>query len=107
MSDSNNIICPKCDFEIEVTEVLSAQLRAEIRKEFEAEQRKKEAQLVERETSLQRQIAELKQAKAAIDEEVAAKLSSKLNALPVLRTEGNLTRWGIADRDDEGRLSKR
>lgn len=40
-------------------------------------------------------------------DEVAAKIASKLNALPVLRTEGNLSRWGIADRDDEGRLVRR
>lgn len=81
MSDSNNIICPNCQFEIEVTEVLSAQLRGELRKEFEAEQRKKESQLAERESALQRQLTELQQAKATLDEQVAEKLEKERQAL--------------------------
>lgn len=40
-------------------------------------------------------------------DEVTKKIAEKLNALPVLRTEGDLSKWGIADRDDEGRLIKR
>lgn len=40
-------------------------------------------------------------------DEVIAKLSAKLNALPVLRVDGNLTHWGIIERDDEGRLVRR
>lgn len=40
-------------------------------------------------------------------DEVTKKIAEKLNALPVLRTEGDLTKWKIADRDDEGRLIKR
>lgn len=40
-------------------------------------------------------------------DEVTKKIAEKLNGLPVLRTEGNLSKWGIADRDDEGRLIKR
>lgn len=81
MSDSNNIICPNCQFEIEVTEVLSAQLRGELRKEFETEQRKKESQLAERESALQRQLTELQQAKATLDEQVAEKLDKERQAL--------------------------
>lgn len=81
MSDSNNIICPNCQFEIEVTEVLSAQLRGELRKEFEAEQRKKESQLAEREAALQRSLAELKQAQAAVDDEVAVRLEKEKQRL--------------------------
>lgn len=34
---SDTIICPNCQFEIEVTEVLSAQLRSQLQKEFEAD----------------------------------------------------------------------
>ena len=81
MSDPNNIICPNCQFEIEVSEVLSAQLRGQIRKEFEAEQRKKESQLAERETAVQRQLTELQQAKATLDEQVAEKLDKERQAL--------------------------
>jgi hypothetical protein len=81
MTDSNNIVCPNCKFEIEVTEVLSAQLRGEIRKEFEAEQRKKDAQLTERENALQRQLTELQQAKATIEQQVADKLEKERQQL--------------------------
>lgn len=34
---SDTIICPKCKFEIEVTEVLSSQLREQLRKEYDAD----------------------------------------------------------------------
>ncbi len=40
-------------------------------------------------------------------DEVTKKIAEKLNALPVLRTEGDMSKWGIADRDDEGRLIRR
>ena len=81
MADSNNIVCPNCKFEIEVAEVLSAQLRGEIRKEFEVEQRKKDAQLTERENALQRQLSELQQAKATIEQQVADKLEKERQQL--------------------------
>ncbi len=48
----NTITCPECSFEIEVAEVLSAQLRIELRKEFDADQRKKEGELAAREIAL-------------------------------------------------------
>ena len=80
MSDSS-VICPNCKFEIEVTEVLSAQLRGEIRKEFEADQRKKESQLAERESALQRQSTELQEAKATIEQQVAEKLEKERQQL--------------------------
>jgi hypothetical protein len=49
---SDTVICPNCKFEIEVTEVLSAQLRAQLQKEFEAELRKKEESLESREKEI-------------------------------------------------------
>lgn len=81
MTDSSKIICPSCKTEIEVTEVLSAQLRGELRKEFETEQRKKDGQLAEREAAIQRQAVEVQQAKLAIDEQVTAKLEKERRQL--------------------------
>ena len=46
---SDTVICASCQFEIEVTEVLSAQLRSKLQKEFEADIRKKEAAIADRE----------------------------------------------------------
>ena len=51
---SDTIICPNCKIEIEVTEVLSAQLRTQMQKEFEAEIRKKEAAIADREKDVLR-----------------------------------------------------
>ena len=68
------IICPSCKTEIEVTEVLSAQLRGELRKELEAEVRRKESALAERE-------AEITKARQEIDGEVAARLSQERQQL--------------------------
>ncbi len=51
---SDTIICPNCDFSIEVAEVLSAQLRVQLQKEFEAEIRRKESAIAEREKELAR-----------------------------------------------------
>src|ERR1051325_9605306 len=81
MMDSTKITCPNCHYEIEVTEVLSSQLRDEIRREFDAEQRKKESQLVARETAVQQQLEELKRAKEGIDQQVAEKLEKERQQL--------------------------
>lgn len=77
MTTANTITCPNCQFEIEVTEVLSAQLRGELRKEFEAEQRKKESQLAEREAEVKRQQDAVAEAQKAIDARVAEKLEQE------------------------------
>jgi hypothetical protein len=81
MTDSNHIICPSCKSEIEVTEVLSAQLRGEIRKEFEADLRKKESQLAEREALVQRTLSDVQKEKEGIDQEVAARLEKEKQKL--------------------------
>lgn len=71
---SDTIICPQCSFEIEVTEVLSAQLRSQLQKEFEAEIRKKEVSLKQREHEITKAKDEIAQAKEEIDEQVQEKL---------------------------------
>jgi len=78
---SDTIICPNCQSPIEVTEVLSAQLRGEMRREFEAEQRKKEAQFAEREAAIHRQTAQLKESQASIDKQVSDKLDQERRRL--------------------------
>lgn len=77
MTDSTKIVCPNCQQEIEVTEVLSSQLRGELRKEFEADQRRKESQLAAREAALQQQLDDVKLAREGIDQQVAEKLEKE------------------------------
>ena len=68
------ITCPQCQFEIEVTEVLSAQLRLQMQKEFETDIRKKETAIAEREKAVLRAKEEVERAKQSIDEQVSQQL---------------------------------
>lgn len=74
---NNRITCPNCQTEIEITEVISSQLRASIRSEMEAElgpvrQRLKQQQndLAHRQRELQKQIE-------SVDDQVKAKLAQE------------------------------
>lgn len=78
---SDTIICPKCSYEIEVTEVLSAQLRSQLQKEFDADIRKKEAAIAEREKELGLAKEEVEKAKVEIDERVAAQMAEERKQL--------------------------
>ncbi len=71
---SDTIVCPNCSSVIEVTEVLSAQLRTQLQKEFQAEIRKKEEALAERENEVARTQALVAKAKDDIDLLVHEKL---------------------------------
>ncbi|MEX1096274.1 MAG: DUF2130 domain-containing protein [Planctomycetales bacterium] len=78
---SDTMICPNCAFEIEVTEVLSAQLRSQLQKEFEADIRKKEAALAERENEITRAQADVAKAQQDIDRRVEEKLDQERKQL--------------------------
>jgi hypothetical protein len=65
---SSNIVCPNCNVQIEITEVMSAQLRAGIRKELEGE-------LNATRERLKAQQQELDRKAETIEQQVQAKLS--------------------------------
>jgi hypothetical protein len=71
---SSNIICPNCKIQIEITEVMSAQLRASIRGELEAE-------LAATRERLKAQQEDLGRKAEAIDQQVQAKLDEGRQAL--------------------------
>lgn len=77
----DTIICPKCRYEIEVTEVLSAQLRTQMQKEFEADFRKKEAAIADREQAVVAARGEVERAKQEIDQRVADRLEKERKTL--------------------------
>jgi hypothetical protein len=77
---SDTITCPKCNEPIEVTEVMSAQLRTQIRREFENEQRAREAEFVKRESVIKTQQESLATEKAALEENVAGQVTERLRA---------------------------
>lgn len=78
---SDTIICPQCSFEIEVAQTLSAQLRTQLQKEFEAQIGKKETALAEREKEIARAKVEVEKAEQAIDDRVAAQLEEEKKKL--------------------------
>lgn len=71
---SSNIICPNCKIQIEITEVMSAQLRASIRNELEAE-------LAATRQRLNAQQQELDRKAEAIEQQVQAKLNEGRQSL--------------------------
>ncbi|MCA9112093.1 MAG: DUF2130 domain-containing protein [Planctomycetaceae bacterium] len=81
---SDTIICPNCQVNIEVTEAISAQLRAQLKQQFDAETRKRDQEFAQREASLKESRQELLQARheleqsrEAIDEQVASRLAEE------------------------------
>jgi hypothetical protein len=78
---SENILCPNCKYEIEVTEVLSAQLRDELQKQFDADQRAREAEFTKREADIKKRQEALAAEKSSIDEEVSARLDKEKQRL--------------------------
>lgn len=72
----DTIICPNCRIEIEVTEVLSTQLRSELQKEFAAEIRRKEDAITAREGELTRAQAAVEQAEKELDARVSEMLEA-------------------------------
>ncbi|HVC97615.1 MAG TPA: DUF2130 domain-containing protein [Pirellulales bacterium] len=75
------IICPNCQYEIEPSTALSAQLRDELRKEFEADARRKEREFAKRDGELRDRESALAAAKTSIDEEVAKRVSTEQEKL--------------------------
>lgn len=78
---SNTIICPQCRCEIEVAEVLSAQLRSQLQKEFDAEIRKKEATIADREKAVARAKEEVDKAQQGVEQRVAEQLLKERKSL--------------------------
>jgi hypothetical protein len=78
---SSNIICPNCKIEIEITEVMSAQLRASIRGELEAELNATRQGLKQQQDELAQRQRELQEKAEAVDEQVRAKLDQERRQL--------------------------
>ncbi len=96
MSDS--VICPNCEFEIEVTEVLSAQLRTQLKKEFEADIRRKEAAIADREK-------EVSKAQQGVDRLVSEQLDKERTQLSEKAFEKAKEQVMLEIRDKDQQLS--
>jgi hypothetical protein len=78
---AETIICPNCQYEIEVHAAAAAQMRDHIRKELEAEVRRKENEIAARERTLRLQEQELESSRESLDQELQLRLSQRRAAL--------------------------
>jgi len=80
------IVCPKCNYKIELSEALTSQLQEKIRKEFEVQLKKKEKlisqkeqQLIEKEKDFDKQFSQkIKAEKEKIEKELNKKLQKQI-----------------------------
>jgi len=78
---SQSILCPNCSFEIEVSEALSTQLREQLRKELEAEVRRKELALSKQAEALHEREEALEQSRRSLEGEIAERLTKERGRL--------------------------
>ncbi len=76
-----SIICPNCRTEIKLTETLAAPLIEAVRRESDQKLRLKEAEIAKRETAIRAQQDAIKQAKEAMEAEVAERLKAERKKL--------------------------
>jgi hypothetical protein len=74
---SDTIACPGCGTEIEVTEVLSGQLRQQLRREFDGEARRKEDDIKARELKLAGDRTLLEDAQKTVEQQVTTRLAAE------------------------------
>src|SRR6516225_6101271 len=78
---TDTIICPNCGSEIPVSETLTDQIRQQLRRQFDQEQRQKEADLVERLEGIQQKELQLEASRLALEQEVSARVAREQTRL--------------------------
>jgi hypothetical protein len=101
----DTILCPNCQTPIELTEVLSAQLRGQLRQEFEVEIDRKEKALADRERKLFSEKQSLEQAAREIDQQVAERLEGERKQLTATALAKAREQVTIELRDKDEQLS--
>ncbi len=96
---NSSITCPNCQAQIEITEVISSQLRATIRGELETELNAIRQRLKQQQDEVVRQQGELQKKAEAVEEQIRAKLSQERQALE--RRIREQMHVELKDRDDQ------
>jgi hypothetical protein len=96
---NSSITCPNCQAQIEITEVISSQLRATIRGELETELSVIRQRLKQQQDDLVRQQGDLQKKTEAVEEQVRTKLSQERQALE--RRIREQVHVELKDRDDQ------
>lgn len=74
---SENITCPNCQTAIEISEALSSQLKADLRRQFEQEKKAHADELAKREDSLEARERELVSSQKTLDQQVESRLAAE------------------------------
>lgn len=96
---NSSITCPNCQAQIEITEVISSQLRATIRGELETEINAARQRLKQQQEDLAQQQRELVKKTEAVEEQVRAKLGQERQSLE--RRIREQMHVEIKDRDEQ------
>jgi hypothetical protein len=96
---NSRITCPNCQAQIEITEVISSQLRATIRGELDAEINAARQKLKQQQDELAQQQKQLQQKAEAVDEQVKARLGEQKQQLERKLREQMLVE--IKDKDEQ------
>ncbi|MFT3883289.1 MAG: DUF2130 domain-containing protein [Gemmatales bacterium] len=78
---SEAILCPKCSYPIEISSVLTTQLREQVREEFQEHAKHQEALLSSRENVLKNREREISQAQRALETELEQRLAHERERL--------------------------
>jgi len=97
--NDNRITCPNCQSQIEITEVISSQLRASIRGELDAEINAARQKLKQQQDELAQQQKSLQQKAEAVEEQIRAKLGEQKQQLERKIREQMLVE--IKDKDEQ------
>jgi hypothetical protein len=80
-SMAETIVCTNCGNQIEVSAALSAQLREHLRKEYEAEARRKESELANREKALRQEAQKVSELQLSLEQAVLDRLAQERDRL--------------------------
>jgi hypothetical protein len=74
---NDTIICPNCQFEIEVSAAISMQLREQLRKEHDAYARQRENEFAKRDEILRQQTQELQEKQGSLEQEILERVAQE------------------------------
>lgn len=78
---SKSILCPKCSYPIEISNVLTTQLREQVRQEFQEQTKRQDALIASRENQLKDREREITLAKRALEAELVQRVEQERERL--------------------------
>ena len=78
---SHSILCPNCNFQIEVSEALTTQVREQMRKEFDAESRRHDHEVAEKDHELRQRERALELSRQSLGEELERRVAAEREQL--------------------------